>query len=45
MSLKAAKHELRCRECRVTWTSWLQRLFGIKAGYSPTVRRVKGVEW
>lgn len=33
--LRAALHELRCAECRVTWKSWAQRLVGIKAGYSP----------
>lgn len=35
VSLSAALHETRCRECRVTWKSWAQRLFGIKSGYSP----------
>jgi len=25
-TLKAALHELSCKECRVTWWSWLLRL-------------------
>ena len=33
--LRAARHELRCWECRVTWTSWAQRLAGMKRGYTP----------
>jgi hypothetical protein len=36
-SLRAARHELRCWECRVTWKSWLQRLLGISKGYTPAV--------
>jgi len=35
---KAAWHELRCLECRVTWTSWWQRLTGDGRGYAPTIR-------
>lgn len=34
-ALRAALHELRCWECRVTWTSWAQRLIGINRGYTP----------
>lgn len=34
-NLRAAKHEIRCAECRVTWRSWLQRLFAVKAGFTP----------
>lgn len=37
--LKAAAHELRCWECRVTWTSWAQRLVGLKRGYSPKMSK------
>lgn len=33
--LRAARHEVRCGECRVTWKSWAQRLLGFRAGYSP----------
>lgn len=33
--LRAARHELRCRECRVTWGSWLGRLLGMRSAYSP----------
>lgn len=33
--LRAARHELRCAECRVTWKSWAQRLAGIGAGFTP----------
>lgn len=33
--LKAAWHELRCRECRVTWRSWWQRLRGDPQGFDP----------
>jgi hypothetical protein len=36
LRLRAARHELRCWECRVTWRSLFQRLAGIKAGYTPT---------
>lgn len=39
MRLKAAAHETQCHECRVTWTSWAQRLLGISRGYSPRLRR------
>lgn len=35
LRLKAGLHELRCTECRVTWSSWLRRLAGIRSGYSP----------
>lgn len=37
--LKAALHELRCWECRVTWTSWTQRLIGIKRGHTPNLSK------
>jgi len=30
LRLRAAAHELRCWECRVTWVSWFQRLIGLK---------------
>jgi hypothetical protein len=33
--LEAAQHEIHCRECRVTWKSWLQRLIGDKRGMTP----------
>lgn len=33
--LRAAWHELNCRECRVTWKSWAQRLLGDRRGYTP----------
>lgn len=33
----AAAHELRCWECRVTWTSWFQRRLRMKRGFSPKV--------
>lgn len=36
--LRAVVHELRCRECRVTWRSWLARLLGV-GGMAPKVRR------
>lgn len=36
---KAAWHELSCWECRVSWGSWIQRLLGLKAGYTPKVRK------
>lgn len=32
---RAAVHELRCRECRVTWRSWALRLTGGKRGMTP----------
>jgi hypothetical protein len=35
LRLRAALHELRCRECRVTWRSWLQRLLGDPRGMTP----------
>lgn len=35
LGLRAALHETRCIECRVTWRSWVQRLLGIKRGYAP----------
>src|SRR4030095_7149382 len=34
---KAAWHELHCWECRVTWYSWLLRLFGI-GGMAPLAK-------
>jgi hypothetical protein len=37
--LKAAAHELRCWECRVTWTSWAQRLVGLKRGQTPRLSK------
>lgn len=33
--LRAALHELRCPECRVTWPSWLQRLAWLPGGMTP----------
>jgi hypothetical protein len=33
--LRAAVHEIRCRECRVTWASWWQRLVGDPRGMAP----------
>lgn len=33
--LRAAIHELRCTQCRVTWKSWLQRLLGDHRGMTP----------
>ena len=38
LRLRAARHELDCWECRVTWKSWAQRLAGIGAGYTPAVK-------
>lgn len=35
---RAAYHEARCPECRVTWRSWVLRLFNVKAGFAPHVR-------
>lgn len=35
---RASVHELRCRECRVTWRSWFARLLHV-GGMSPKVRR------
>jgi hypothetical protein len=32
--LRAAAHEITCTECRITWTSWLQRLLHI-GGMTP----------
>lgn len=32
---RAAAHEIRCRECRVTWRSWLLRLVGVHGGFTP----------
>jgi hypothetical protein len=32
---RAAWHELRCRECRVTWRSWLLRVLSWPAGMEP----------
>jgi hypothetical protein len=39
LRFKAAAHEMRCAECRVTWRSLVQRLLGIRAGFSPKVPR------
>jgi hypothetical protein len=39
--LRAAVHEMRCRECRVTWRSWLARLLGV-GGTAPKVRHRDG---
>ena len=36
---KAAIHEIRCQECRVTWISWAQRIVGIPAGMTPKTPR------
>lgn len=33
--LRAAVHELRCAECRVTWRSWFLRLFNRDSGFAP----------
>lgn len=33
---RAAHHEIRCKECRITWRSWVQRILGMKRGFSPT---------
>lgn len=38
-TVRAALHELRCWECRVTWTSWAQRLVGLKRGYTPKLSK------
>lgn len=38
---RAASHELRCSECRVTWISWLQRLVGDPRGMAPAPRRTR----
>jgi hypothetical protein len=35
--LAAARHELSCRDCRVTWRSWFARLLGV-GGMTPWVR-------
>lgn len=35
LRMKAALHEIRCTECRVTWRSWLQRILGMQRGYTP----------
>lgn len=37
--LKDAAHEVRCWECRVTWTSWTQRLAGLKRGHTPRLSK------
>lgn len=34
LRVQAALHETRCRQCRVTWRSWLARLLGV-GGMSP----------
>jgi len=36
ITLSAALHEIRCAECRVTWSSWIARLAGV-GGMSPKV--------
>jgi hypothetical protein len=41
---RAAWHELHCLECRVTWTSWCQRLMGDGRGYTPKVLSRLGVK-
>ena len=33
--VRAALHEVRCLECRVTWLSWAQRALGLEAGFVP----------
>lgn len=38
LTVKAARHELRCAECRVTWSSWLLRIFGCESGFTPGLR-------
>lgn len=38
LRLEAAAHETRCRECRVTWWSWLLRLLDRDEGYTPLPR-------
>lgn len=38
LRIRAARHEVRCSECRVTWKSWLQRILNIKAGFTPGAR-------
>lgn len=30
LQFRAAVHELHCRECRVTWKSWMQRAIGYR---------------
>lgn len=35
--LNAARHELACIECRVTWSSWAQRLIGLRRGHTPRI--------
>jgi hypothetical protein len=37
--LKAALHEMRCWECRVTWRSWAQRIIGMKRGFTPKLSK------
>lgn len=39
---RAARHELRCRECRVTWRSWAARFLGI-GGYAPRLGPAKAI--
>lgn len=36
LRLRAAAHEIRCRECRVTWASLFGRIFNIKSSWTPT---------
>ncbi len=31
----AARHELSCAQCRVTWQSWRRRLVGDPRGFKP----------
>jgi hypothetical protein len=35
LRLRAASHELRCAECRVSWRSWWRRIIGDLRGYNP----------
>lgn len=41
LRVRAAGHELRCRECRVTWKSWAGRLVGDRRAYRPLDYRVR----
>lgn len=38
LRFRAAWHELRCWECRVTWRSWFQRVIGDPRGMTPGTR-------
>lgn len=44
LRLRAAFHELRCRECRVTWASLFQRLLGVPVGYSPSREQLRKLD-